>query len=121
MKTMNKKKIKYEQQPRRVCAITTFGHAGTSIAWSSGNDPNIIHATRCVRKAKRDNKIYGWQIMTVHIFDIEDAIEQWAWDGYRLVDPDVVDKESDSYKNDYFNSYKGCKPFKLIESLQVVT
>lgn len=114
------KKIKYEQQPRRVCAITTYGHAGTSIAWSSGNDPNIIHATRCVRKAKRDNKLYGWQIMYVHIFDIEDC-ERWAWNGYQLVDPDVVDKESKSYKEDFFNQYRGCKPFKLIETLQVVT
>ena len=53
---MPKPKIKYKQQDKTVLAITCFGHAGTSIAWSSGNDPNIIHATRAVRKAKRDNK-----------------------------------------------------------------
>tara|TARA_R100001086_G_scaffold183334_1_gene102247 strand:- start:305 stop:658 length:354 start_codon:yes stop_codon:yes gene_type:complete len=117
---MAKPKIKYKQQDRTVLAITCFGHGGTSIAWSSGKEPNIIHATRAVRKAKRDNKIYGWQIMTAHIFDISDC-ENWAWDGYQLVNPDIVDKNSRSYKEDYFNQWKGCKPFKLIESLEVVT
>ena len=116
---MTKKKIKYEQQPRRILDIAPW-NGGMSIAWSSGHDPNIIHATKAVRKAKRDNGLLGWQIMTVHVFDIEDS-ERWAWDGYQLVDPDVVDKESRSYKEDYYNQWKGCKPFKLIESLQVVT
>ena len=71
-------------------------NSGTSIAWSSGHDPNIIHATKAVRKAKRDNRLLGWQIMTVHIFDIEDS-ERWAWDGYQS-DPDVLIKNHDHIK-----------------------
>ena len=64
---MSKKKIKYEQQPRRVLAIAPW-NSGTSIAWSSGHDPNIIHATKAVRKAKRDNGLLGWQIMMQYGF-----------------------------------------------------
>ena len=112
------KKVEYKQQEREVIAFCWVAHG--TFTWSIGYEPNIIHATRAVRKAKRDNSLLGWQIMTVHIFDIHDS-ERWAWDGYQLRDPDVIDKESDSYKNDYYNQYKGCKPFKLIESLQVVT
>ena len=54
MMMMTKKKIKYEQQPRRILAIAPW-NGGMSIAWSSGHDPNIIHATKAGRKAKRAN------------------------------------------------------------------
>ena len=113
------KKISYKQQDREVLALCVFGHGGSSIAWSSGTDPNIVHATRAARKAKRDNKLLAWQVMPVHIFDIHDS-ENWAFDGYNVVDPDVVDKESESYKTQPFNQYRGCKPMKLIETLEVV-
>jgi len=113
------KKISYKQQEREVLALCVFGHGGSSIAWSIGKDPNIIHATRAARKAKRDNKLLAWQVMPVYIFDIHDS-EKWAFDGYNVVDPDVVDKESESYKTQPFNQYRGCKPMKLIETLEVV-
>ena len=113
------KKISYKQQDRQVLALCVFGHGGSSITWSSGTDPNIVHATRAARKAKRDYKLYAWQVMPVYIFDIHDS-ENWAFDGFNVVDPDVVDKESESYKNDIYNQYRGCKPMKLIETLEVV-
>ena len=65
------KKVEYKQQDRQVIAFCWVGHG--TYTWSIGRDPNIIHATRCVRKAKRDYGIKGWQVIPVTIFDIEDC------------------------------------------------
>ena len=54
-------------------------------------------------------------------FDISDC-ENWVFDGYSVVDADKQDKESEAYKKgDIYNPYRGCKPLKLIERLEVVT
>ena len=76
------KKVEYEQQQRQVIAFCWVSHG--TYTWSIGRDPNIIHATRCVRKAKRDYGLKGWQVIPVSIFDIEDT-EHWAFDGMTLV------------------------------------
>jgi len=113
------KKVEYKQQDREVIAFCYVSHG--TWTWSIGKDPNIVHATRCVRKAKRDYGIKGWQIIPVSIFDIEDC-EHWAFDGYTLVDADKQDKESEAYKKgDIYNPYRGCEPLKVIETLEVVS
>tara|TARA_B100001094_G_scaffold286228_1_gene300844 strand:+ start:359 stop:730 length:372 start_codon:yes stop_codon:yes gene_type:complete len=114
------KKIQHPKQDREVLALCVFGHGGSSMAWSIGFEPNIIHATKAARKAKRDNNLKGWQIMPVTIFDIHDC-HNWACDGYRVVNPDIVDKESKSYKEgDIYDRYRGCPSLKKIETLEVV-
>jgi len=112
-------KVEYKQQEREVIAFCWVSHG--TYTWSIGKDPNIIHATRCVRKAKRDYGIKGWQIIPVSIFDIEDC-EHWAFDGGTLVDTDKQDKESEAYKKgDIYNQYRGCPSLKKIEDLEVVS
>ena len=98
-------------------AICVFNHG--TISWASGTDKNIILATKAARKAKRDYKIKAWSIMPVNIFDITDS-ENWAYDGYTIVNPDIVDKESEHYKTDIYNEYRGAKPLPKIEVLEVV-
>ena len=113
------KKVEYKQQERSVIAFCWVSHG--TFTWSIGKDPNIIHATRCVRKAKRDYGLKGWQVIPVSIFDIEDT-EHWAFDGMTLVDTDKQDKESEAYKNgEVYNQWRGCPSLKLIETLEVVS
>ena len=59
--------------------------------------------------------------MPVNIFDITDS-ERWAYDGYTIVNPDIVDKDSEEYKQGirYYNSYAGAKRLPYIETLDVV-
>ena len=113
------KKVEYPQQEREVIAFCWLGHG--TYTWSIGYEPNIIHATRAVRKAKRDYGLKGWQVIPVSIFDIEDT-EHWAFDGGTLVDTDKQDKKSDDYKNRrHYCQYAGCSPLKKIEDLEVVS
>lgn len=113
------KKVEYKQQERSVIAFLLVSHG--SWVWSIGKDPSIVHATRCVRKAKRDYGIKGWQVIPVNIYDIEDC-ENWAFDGGTLVDVDKQDKTSEDYlKGRHFNAYRGCQPLKFIETLEVVS
>ena len=113
------KKVEYKQQDRQVIAFCWVGHG--TYTWSIGRDPNIIHATRCVRKAKRDYGIKGWQVIPVTIFDIDDC-ENWAFDGMTLVDCDKQDKESEDYKEGkYYREFAGCPSLKKIETLEVVS
>jgi len=113
------KKVEYKQQERQVIAFCWVSHG--TFTWSIGRDPNIIHATRCVRKAKRDYGLKGWQVIPVSIFDIEDT-ENWAFDGMTLVDTDKQDKDSEAYKNgEIYNQWRGCPSLKLIETLEVVS
>ena len=113
------KKVEYPQQEREVIAFCWLGHG--TYTWSIGYEPNIIHATKAVRKAKRDFGLKGWQVIPVSIFDIEDT-EHWAFDGGTLVDTDKQDKKSDDYKNRrHYCQYAGCQPLKKIEDLEVVS
>ena len=113
------KKVEYKLQEREVIAFCWVGHG--TYTWSIGKDPNIVHATRCVRKAKRDYGLKGWQIIPVSIFDIEDT-EHWAFDGMTLVDTDKQDKESEDYKQRHlYHEYAGCPSLKKIEDLEVVS
>jgi len=113
------KKVEYKQQDREVIAFCFIGHG--QYTWSIGRDPNIVHATRCVREAKRMFNLKGWQVIPVTIFDIEDC-EHWAFDRMTLVDTDKQDKESEDYKNgDIYDSYRGCPSLKKIEDLEVVS
>ena len=113
------KKVEYKQQDRQVIAFCWISHG--QYTWSIGNDPNIVHATRCVREAKRMFKLKGWQVVPVTIFDIEDC-ENWAYDGMTLVDCDKQDKESEDYKeNRFYREWAGCPSLKKIETLQVVS
>ncbi|OUW21748.1 MAG: hypothetical protein CBD21_00305 [bacterium TMED161] len=113
------KKIEYDQQEREVIAFCWVGHG--QYTWSIGYEPNIIHATRAVRKAKRDFSLKGWQVIPVSIFDIEDT-EHWAFDGGSIVDADKQDKESKAYKEgDIYNPYRGCPCLKKIAELEVVS
>tara|TARA_B100000214_G_scaffold214701_1_gene155973 strand:+ start:251 stop:622 length:372 start_codon:yes stop_codon:yes gene_type:complete len=113
------KKVEYKQQDRQVIAFCWISHG--QYTWSIGNDPNIVHATRCVREAKRMFKLKGWQVVPVTIFDIEDC-ENWAFDGMTLVDVDKQDKESEDYKeNRFYREWAGCPSLKKIETLQVVS
>ena len=113
------KKVEYKQQEREVIAFCWVSHG--TYTWSIGKDPNIIHATRCVRKAKRDYGLKGWQVIPVSIFDIEDT-EHWAFDGMTLVDTDKQDKESEDYKQRHlYSEYAGCPSLKKIEDLEVVS
>ena len=113
------KKVEYKQQQREVIAFCWVSHG--TYTWSIGKDPNIIHATRCVRKAKRDYGLKGWQVIPVSIFDIEDT-EHWAFDGMTLVDTDKQDKESEDYKQRHlYHEYAGCPSLKKIEDLEVVS
>lgn len=113
------KKVEYPQQEREVIAFCWLGHG--TYTWSIGKDPNIVHATKCVRKAKRDFGLKGWQVIPVSIFDIEDT-EHWAFDGMTLVDTDKQDKESEDYKQrHHYSEYAGCPSLKKIEDLEVVS
>ena len=112
-------KVEYKQQEKEVIAFLLVSDG--SWVWSIGKDPSIVHATRCVRKAKRDYGLKGWQVIPVSIFDIEDT-EHWAFDGMTLVDTDKQDKESEAYKNgEVYNQWRGCPSLKLIETLEVVS
>ena len=112
-------KVEYPQQDKEVIAFLLVSHG--SWVWSIGKDPSIVHATRCVRKAKRDYGLKGWQIIPVSIFDIEDT-EHWAFDGGTLVDTDKQDKNSEDYKQRHlYHEYAGCPPLKKIEDLEVVS
>tara|TARA_R100001443_G_C3292317_1_gene163166 strand:+ start:276 stop:644 length:369 start_codon:yes stop_codon:yes gene_type:complete len=113
------KKVEYKQQDRQVIAFCFIGHG--QYTWSIGKDPNIVHATRCVREAKRMFKLKGWQVVPVSIFDIEDC-ENWAFDGMTLVDCDKQDKESEDYKQGrYYREFAGCPSLKKIKDLEVVS
>ena len=113
------KKVEYKQQQREVIAFCWVSHG--TYTWSIGKDPNIVHATKCVRKAKRDFGLKGWQVIPVSIFDIEDT-EHWAFDGMTLVDTDKQDKESEDYKQRHlYHEYAGCPSLKKIEDLEVVS
>ena len=113
------KKVEYKQQQREVIAFCWVSHG--TCTWSIGRDPNIIHAPRCVRKARRDFGLKGWQVIPVSIFDIEDT-EHWAFDGMTLVDTDKQDKESEDYKQRHlYHEYAGCPSLKKIEDLEVVS
>ena len=100
-------------------AICVFGHGGSIQTWCSGTDENIILATKAARKAKRDYKIKKGFVMPVNIFDITES-ERWAYNGYTIVNPDIVDKESEDYKNNIYNEYRGAKRLPYIECLDVV-
>ena len=113
------KKIEYDLQEREVIAFCWVGHG--QYTWSIGYEPNLIHATRAVRKAKRDHNLKGWQIVPVSIFDIEDT-ENWAFDGMTLVDTDKQDKDSKDYKEGrFYNEWRGCPSLKKITELEVVS
>ena len=108
--------MKKEQNKLAICV---FGHGGTIQVWAIGSDENIILATKAARKAKRDYKLKAWSIMPVNLYDITDC-ETWAYDGTSIVDPNIVDKESESYKTDIYNQYRGAKTLPKIEVLEVV-
>ena len=113
------KKVEYKQQDRQVIAFCFVGHG--QYTWSIGKDPNIVHATKCVREAKRMFNLKGWQVIPVSIFDIEDC-ENWAFDGMTLVDCDKQDKESEDFKEGrFYRQYAGCPSLKKIEDLEVVS
>ena len=57
------KKVEYKQQEREVIAFCWVAHG--TFTWSIGYEPNIIHATRAVRKAKRDYGLKGLSL--IHI------------------------------------------------------
>ena len=99
-------------------AICVFGQGGSIQVWASGTDENSVLASRAARKAKRDYKIKKGHVMPVNIYDITD-VEHWAYDGWTIVNPDKVDKNSDSYKNDIYNQFRGAEPIKRIEVLKV--
>ena len=112
-------KVEYPQQDKEVIAFLLVSHG--SWVWSIGKDPSIVHATKCVRKAKRDYGLKGWQVIKVNIYDMSNC-DTWAFDGYTLVDADKQDKESKAYKEgDIYNPYRGCEPLKFIETLEVVS
>ena len=100
-------------------AICVFGHGGSYQAWASGTEQNIVLATKAAKKAKRDFKIKKGFVMPVNLYDITDT-ENWAYDGYTIVNPDKVDKESESYKQELDNEFRGAEPIKRIEVLEVV-
>ena len=108
-----------ENSKRIKLAICVFGHGGSYQVWASGTDKNIVLATKAARKAKRDYKFKKGFVMPVNIYDITDT-EHWAYDGYTIVDPDKVDKESEAYKYDIYNQFRGAEPIKRIEVLEVV-
>ena len=81
-------------------AICVFGQGGSIQVWASGTDENSVLASRAARKAKRDYKIKKGFVMPVNIYDITDT-EHWAYDGWTIVNPDKVDKNSESYKTDF--------------------
>ena len=113
------KKVEYKKQDRQVIAFCFVAHG--QYTWSIGYDPNIVHATRCVREAKRMFKLKGWQVVPVTIFDIEDC-ENWAFDGMTLVDRDKQDKESEDFKEGrFYREFAGCPSLKKIEDLEVVS
>ena len=113
------KKVEYKQQDRQVIAFCFVDHG--QYTWSIGKDPNIVHATRCVREAKRMFNLKGWQVIPVSIFDIEDC-ENWAFDGMTLVDCNKQDKESEDFKEGrFYRKYAGCPSLKKIEDLEVVS
>jgi len=113
------KKVEYKKQDRQVIAFCFVGHG--QYTWSIGYDPNIVHATRCVREAKRMFKLKGWQVVPVTIFDIEDC-ENWAFDGMTLVDCDKQDKKSEDFKEGrFYREFAGCPSLKKIEDLEVVS
>ena len=122
VKTKTKKsttKVEYKQQEKEVIAFLLVSHG--SWVWSIGKDPSIVHATRCVRKAKRDYGLKGWQVIKVNIYDMSDC-NTWAFDGYTLVDADKQDKESEAYKKgDIYDPWRGCPSLKKIEDLEVVS
>ena len=99
-------------------AICVFGHGGSIQVWASGTDENIILATKAARKAKRDYKIKKGFVMPVNIYDITDT-EHWAYDGWTIVNSDKVDKNSESYKTDFYNQFRGAEPIKRIEVIKV--
>ena len=107
---MKSKKIKL--------AICVFGHGGSIQVWASGSDENIVLATKAAKKAKRDYKIKKGFIMPVNLYDITNT-ERWAYDGYTIVNPDKVDKKSKSYKEDFYNEFRGAEPIKRLEVLEV--
>ena len=100
-------------------AICVFGQGGSIQVWASGTDENSVLASRAARKAKRDYKIKKGHVMPVNIYDITD-VDKWAYDGWTIVNPDKVDKNSDSYKNDIYNEFRGAKKLPYIECLDVV-
>ena len=113
------RKVEYKKQDRQVIAFCWVSHG--QYTWSIGYDPNIVHATRCVREAKRMFKLKGWQVIPVTIFDIEDC-ENWAFDGMTLVDCDKQDKESEDFKEGrFYREFAGCPSLKKIEDLEVVS
>ena len=99
-------------------AICVFGQGGSIQVWASGTDENSVLASRAARKAKRDYKIKKGHVMPVNIYDITD-VDKWAYDGWTIVNCDKVDKNSDSYKNDIYNQFRGAEPIKRIEVLKV--
>ena len=99
-------------------AICVFGQGGSIQVWASGTDENSVLASRAARKAKRDYKIKKGFVMPVNIYDITDT-EHWAYDGWTIVNPDKVDKNSESYKTDFYNQFRGAEPIKRIEVLKV--
>ena len=101
-------------------AVCVFGHGGSYQTWVSGTEQNIVLATKAAKKAKRDFKIKKGFVMPVNIFDITDT-ERWAYDGWTIVNPDDVDKESEAYKRgEIYNPYRGAKPIPRVEVLDVV-
>tara|TARA_B100001248_G_scaffold202456_1_gene156666 strand:- start:584 stop:958 length:375 start_codon:yes stop_codon:yes gene_type:complete len=112
-------KVEYQQQEREVIAFLLVSHG--CWVWSIGKDPSIVHATKCVRKAKRDYGLKGWQVIKVNIYDMADC-NNWAFNGGTLVDADKQDKESKAYKEgDIYDPWRGCTPLKFIETLEVVS
>ena len=99
-------------------AICVFGQGGSIQVWASGTDENSVLASRAARKAKRDYKIKKGFVMPVNIYDITDT-EHWAYDGWTIVNPAKVDKNSESYKTDFYNQFRGAEPIKRIEVIKV--
>ena len=99
-------------------ASCVFGQGGSIQVWASGTDENSVLASRAARKAKRDYKIKKGHVMPVNIYDITD-VDKWAYDGWTIVNPDKVDKNSESYKTDFYNQFRGAEPIKRIEVLKV--
>ena len=50
-------KINAPEQQKEVLAFCVVGRGGSAYTWSIGKYPNIIHATKAVRKAINNNLV----------------------------------------------------------------
>ena len=61
-------KINAPEQQKEVLAFCVVGRGGSAYTWSIGKYPNIIHATKAVRKAKRDYKLIFFETFLMFFY-----------------------------------------------------